>query len=135
MRTRILIVDASLTIRALLTMLFDADNRFAVIAAAADAGEAAASIHDRPPDIAILEHPDEDDTALLTALAAEQVPILLLAAGAQRALPLSREWRALGVVGRFDKARLRGDARRFADMVAHAAQRDREAKLRYRAGA
>lgn len=133
MRTRILIVDASFTIRALLAMLFDADDRFAVMGVAADAREAGALIRDRPPDIAILEHPEGDGVDLLTALAAGQVPMVLLSAGAQRAIPLPREWRALGVLARFDKARLRGDARRFADLVARAAYKDREMKLRHRA--
>lgn len=133
MRTRILIVDASFTIRALLAMLFDADDRFAVMGVAADTREAGALIHDRPPDIAILEHPESGKVDLLTALAAEQVPMILLSAGTQRAAPLPREWRALGVVGRFDKARLRGDATRFADLVAQAARKDRETKLRHRA--
>jgi chemotaxis response regulator CheB len=130
MPTRVLIVDASFTIRALLAILFDADERFVSSGIVANAEEATAAIGKRLPDIAILEHPSPDALPLLDTLAAERVPVILLTNGEHHA-PLAKELRALGAVARFEKNRLRGDARHLPDLADHAARKDRERKLRH----
>jgi chemotaxis response regulator CheB len=130
MPTRVLIVDTSFTIRALLAILFDADDRFLSSGIVANAEEARAAIGKRLPDIAILEHPSPDALTLLDTLAAERVPVILLTNG-ERHAPLAKELRALGAVARFDKNRLRSEARHLLDLADHAARKDRERKLRH----
>ena len=131
MRIRVLIVDDSLTIRALLATLFEEDDRFSVTGTACNAEEARDLLPHKLPDIVLLDHtmPGASGIDLLREIAADEgPPVVMVSAYMRPHCALRAQAMEAGAAACFDKNRLPGARRRLTNLVARIAEQAREAE-------
>jgi len=123
-RIRVFIVDDSLTMRAMLATLFEADERFTVVGTAASVEEARELLPRRLPDVMTLddEMPGMSGMDFLREIAVdEMLPVVMVSVHLTEDAAGSAEALAVGAYACFDKAKLLRDARHFTRLVADAA--------------
>ena len=117
---RILVVDDSLTIRAMLETVFARERGVKVVGNAASAEEAERMIEDFRPSVVTVDiaMPGMDGLALLDRLVAERhMHVVMLSSHTEAAVEsLSR-----GAVGFFDKRRILSDAKGLVKLIRRAA--------------
>lgn len=117
---RILVVDDSLTIRAMLETVFARERGVKVVGNAASAEEAERMIEDLRPSVVTVDiaMPGMDGLALLDRLVAERhMHVVMLSSHTEAAVEsLSR-----GAVGFFDKRRILSDAQGLVKLIRRAA--------------
>lgn len=122
---RVLIVDDSLTIRAMISTVFEADPEIKVVGVAADAEEADALLHQMSPDVVTLDikMPGMDGLEFLSRLKTwHDKPVIMLSSLSPRGAPERIEALRRGAVASFNKADALKDAPRLIKMIKDAAR-------------
>lgn len=115
---RLLIVDDSTTIRAMLEELLGRENDIALVGSAADAATALRLVRQCRPDVATLDiaMPGADGLELLDAIRGDTNAVMLTSHGEAVAESFAR-----GAFGFFEKARILTESKRLLRMVRAAA--------------
>lgn len=123
---RLLVIDDSATIRALIEQIADADPDCQVVGVAADVPAARNLIDERRPNLITLDlnMPGMGGLEFLSELgAAPHAPVIVLSSSATLGAPVVAEALKLGAVACFDKARIVSEARRFRKLLRTAVDR------------
>ena len=124
---RVLIIDDSLTIRAILEHIFDDDRECEVVGVAPDVESARDLIARTDPNIITLDLalPGIDGMDFLNELRekTDHAPIIVISSSTKDANDVSREAIERGAMACFDKARVVTDARRLLGVLKRAALR------------
>lgn len=122
---RIVVVDDSLTIRAMIETLLERDCRFEVVGVARDGDEAIALIHAERPDVVTLDvaMPGKDGMAILDEIMAmDPCPVIMLSSLMRDGAPLMAEALNRGAAACFNKAVIAREAGRFIALVKEVAR-------------
>jgi DNA-binding NarL/FixJ family response regulator len=116
---RVLIVDDSVTIRAMLEEVLGRERDIVLVGSAADAATALRLVHECHPDVATLDigMPGTDGLALLDAIHGRTHAVMLTSHDEAAAESFDR-----GAFGFFDKSRILTDSKRLLRMVRAAAE-------------
>lgn len=129
---KVLIVDDSLTIRAMMEQVISQDAECEVVGIAADVATAHALIRSTQPDVITLDlsMPGIDGLHFLDELADRRhAPVLVVSSATKEGAVEVEEAIAHGADGCFDKAKVISDAPRFLRLLKKAARRkDRRAR-------
>jgi two-component system chemotaxis response regulator CheB len=123
---KVLIVDDSSTIRAMLVRLLEQHLDFEIIGVAASADQAKAMIDVEEPDVITLDHemPGKTGLAFLAEMMADQPQrVVMLSSHMAQDSSFRDKAMALGAKGCFDKAAVVRDAARFMQLLRRAAKR------------
>ncbi|MES2445028.1 MAG: response regulator [Pseudomonadota bacterium] len=115
---RVLIVDDSVTIRAMLEEVLGRESDIVLVGSAADAANGLRLVRERHPDVVTLDiaMPGTDGLALLDAIRGKTHAVMLTSRGEAAAESFDR-----GAFGFFDKARILTESKRLLKMVRAAA--------------
>lgn len=122
---RVLIIDDSLTIRAILESILGRHRDLQIVGLASDVEEAKVFLKERQPDVITLDlaMPGIDGMAFLAELAkGPHAPVVVVSSSTQDRSPQSIAAVKSGAVACFDKARLVQDAPRFIRVLRKAAE-------------
>ncbi len=129
---QVMVIDDSVTIRAMLEQIISADVSCRVVGVAADVNAAIAIMRTTRPDVVTLDLkiPGTDGLQFLRSIADQRHPpiIVVSSASKQGALETTAAIEA-GAVACFDKANLLADAKKFRKALTKAAQTKPSAKL------
>lgn len=117
---RIVVVDDSLTIRAMIETLLERDCRFEVVGIARDGDEAMDLIHSEKPDVVTLDiaMPGRDGMSILDEIMAlEPCPVIMLSSLMRDGAPIVTEAMDRGAAACFNKAMIAREAARFISLV------------------
>jgi DNA-binding NarL/FixJ family response regulator len=116
---RVLIVDDSTTIRAMLEEVLSREKDIVLVGSAADAATALRLVREHHPDVATLDigMPGTDGLALLDEIRGKTHAVMLTSHGEAVAESFER-----GAFGFFDKSRILTDSKRLLRMVRAAAE-------------
>ncbi|HEX7877185.1 MAG TPA: response regulator [Sphingobium sp.] len=117
---RIVVVDDSLTIRAMIETLLQRDCRFEVVGIARDGEEAIDLIHREKPDVVTLDvaMPGKDGMAILDEIMAmEPCPVIMLSSLMRDGAPIMADALDRGAAACFNKAMIAREAARFIALV------------------
>lgn len=116
---RVLIVDDSVTIRAMLEEVLGREHDIVLVGSAADAASALRLVHECHPDVATLDigMPGTDGLSLLDAIHGRTHAVMLTSHGEAAAESFDR-----GAFGFFDKSRILSDSKRLLRTVRAAAE-------------
>jgi chemotaxis response regulator CheB len=123
---RLLVIDDSATIRALVEQIADADPDCQVVGVAADVSAARLLIADRRPNLITLDlnMPGMGGLEFLSELSATpHAPVIVLSSSATLGSHIVTEALELGAVACFDKARIVTEAGRFRKLLRTAVDR------------
>jgi two-component system chemotaxis response regulator CheB len=123
-KIRVLIVDDSLTIRAMIAALFERDDEIKVVGIAASAEEADEMLHHLAPDVITLDikMPGMNGLEFLSYLKTwHDKPVIMLSSLSPRGAPERIEALKRGAVGSFNKANAIKDAPLLIKMIKDAA--------------
>jgi chemotaxis response regulator CheB len=122
-RLRVLIIDDSITIRAMLEELLEREPDCRIVGIAGDVDSARELIEQQRPNVITLDlaMPGVEGLHFLDELKAKTLAaIVVLSSSAREGAPIIAEALAHGAVACFDKAKLLSEARRFVGMLKHA---------------
>ena len=126
MRTdRVLIIDDSMIIRAMVEELLASKGSYHAIAMAPDVETARARLRDFHPNVITLDlnMPGVDGLALLEELRDRpHAPIIVLSSSTKKGSDASAQAMALGAYACFDKSKIVSDADRFVRLLAKASE-------------
>lgn len=117
---RIVVVDDSLTIRAMIETLLERDCRFEVVGIARDGEEAIDLIAREKPDVVTLDvaMPGKDGLTILDEIMAmEPCPVIMLSSLMRDGAPLMAEALDRGAAACFNKAMIAREAARFIGLI------------------
>lgn len=117
---RIVVVDDSLTIRAMIETLLERDCRFEVVGIARDGEEAIDLIAREKPDVVTLDiaMPGKDGMTILDEIMAmDPCPVIMLSTLMREGAPIMAEALGRGAAARFNKAMIAREATRFIRLV------------------
>ena len=117
---RIVVVDDSLTIRAMIETLLERDCRFEVVGIARDGDEAIELISLHKPDVVTLDvaMPGKDGMIILDEIMdIAPCPVIMLSSLMRDGAPIMAEALERGAVACFNKAMIARDAARFIALV------------------
>ncbi|MDO6416513.1 response regulator [Sphingomonas sp. BIUV-7] len=129
---RILVVDDSLTIRALLEGIFENASNCEVVGLAADVDQARQFIASEAPDVITLDLslPGTDGLTFLDELGQHaHAPVIVISSSTSPGSFESGEAMRRGAVACFDKARLIPDAARLVKLLKHSALEHQRMRL------
>jgi two-component system chemotaxis response regulator CheB len=133
---RVLIIDDSLTIRAILEHIVGSDPECEVVGLASSIESAREVMANARPNVITLDLglPGMDGMAFLDELkeATKHAPIIVISASTRDKSGTSREALARGAVACFDKASVVTDARRLISLLKRAALRPERKQVRVR---
>ncbi|MFO1261068.1 MAG: response regulator [Sphingomonadaceae bacterium] len=118
--TTILVVDDSVTIRAMLEVLLEQDRSLRIVGIAGDAEETFELIRETDPDVVTLDiaMPGMDGMAVLERIMKEEPrPVIMLSALMREGDPLRVEAEMKGAAGCFNKSRMVAHSRELIDMI------------------
>jgi chemotaxis response regulator CheB len=122
---RIVVVDDSLTIRAMIETLLERDRRVEVIGIARNGEEAIAMIRADKPDVVTLDiaMPGKDGMMILDEIMdMEPCPVIMLSSLMREGAPIVAEAMGRGAAACFNKAMIVREARRFIGLIKEVAQ-------------
>jgi chemotaxis response regulator CheB len=122
---RVLVIDDSLTIRAILESILGRHNDIQIIGLAGDVEEARACLAERQPDVITLDLalPGIDGMHYLEELAdGPHAPVIVVSSATLAKSDKAKEVIKAGAVACFDKARLVLEAERFVKVLRRAAE-------------
>jgi two-component system chemotaxis response regulator CheB len=122
---RIVVVDDSLTIRAMIETLLERDCRFEVVGIARDGDEAIELIHTERPDVVTLDvaMPGKDGMSILDEIMEmDPCPVIMLSSLMRDGAPLMAEAMNRGAAACFNKAMIAREAGRFITLVKEVAR-------------
>ena len=122
---RIVVVDDSLTIRAMIETLLERDRRVEVIGIARNGEEAIAMIRAEKPDVVTLDiaMPGKDGLMILDEIMdMEPCPVIMLSSLMREGAPIVAEAMGRGAAACFNKAMIVREARRFVGLIKEVAQ-------------
>ena len=125
-RIKILVVDDSLTIRAMIETLLDQDDDLIVVGVARNAEEAFAFIAEHDPDVVTLDvaMPGMDGMDLLRKIMADEPrPVIMLSSLMREGDPLMEAALAAGAKACFNKSRVLQEAPRLLEIIKQVAVR------------
>lgn len=117
---RIVVVDDSLTIRAMIETLLERDRRVEVVGIARDGAEALEMIRLEKPDVVTLDiaMPGKDGMAILDEIMEiEPCPVIMLSSLMREGAPIVAEAMDRGAAACFNKAMIAREAARFITLV------------------
>lgn len=117
---RIVVVDDSLTIRAMIETLLERDCRFEVVGIARDGEEAIDLIAREKPDVVTLDiaMPGKDGMTILDEIMAmDPCPVIMLSTLMREGAPIMAEALGRGAAACFNKAMIAREATRFIRLV------------------
>lgn len=117
---RIVVVDDSLTIRAMIETLFERDRRFEVVGIARDGEEAIRLIRDERPDVVTLDiaMPGKDGMMILDEIMdMEPCPVVMLSSLMREGAPIVSEAMDRGAAACFNKAMIVREAKAFIGLI------------------
>ena len=117
---RIVVVDDSLTIRAMIETLLERDCRFEVVGIARDGEEAIDLIRMEKPDVVTLDvaMPGKDGLTILDEIMdIEPCPVIMLSSLMRDGAPIMAEAIDRGAAACFNKAMIAREAKRFIALV------------------
>lgn len=117
---RIVVVDDSLTIRAMIETLLERDRRVEVVGIARDGAEALEMIRLEKPDVVTLDiaMPGKDGMAILDEIMEiEPCPVIMLSSLMRDGAPIVAEAMHRGAAACFNKAMIAREAARFITLV------------------
>jgi chemotaxis response regulator CheB len=117
---RIVVVDDSLTIRAMIETLFERDRRFEVIGIARNGEEAIDLIRAEKPDVVTLDvaMPGRDGMMVLDEIMdMEPCPVIMLSSLMREGAPIVTEAFERGAAACFNKAMIVREAKRFIGLI------------------
>lgn len=117
---RIVVVDDSLTIRAMIETLLERDCRFEVVGIARDGDEAIELVRSEKPDVVTLDiaMPGRDGMSILDEIMAlEPCPVIMLSSLVRDGAPIVAEAMDRGAAACFNKAMIAREAARFISLV------------------
>ncbi|MFB0875024.1 MULTISPECIES: response regulator [unclassified Sphingobium] len=117
---RIVVVDDSLTIRAMIETLLERDRRVEVVGIARDGAEALEMIRLEKPDVVTLDiaMPGKDGMAILDEIMEiEPCPVIMLSSLMRDGAPIVAEAMDRGAAACFNKAMIAREAARFITLV------------------
>lgn len=120
---RVLIVDDSFTIRAMMEQLFQKQRDMSVVAIVSNAQSAKSAIACYRPEVLTLDitMPGMDGLTFLAEIMAEKpVPVVIVSSQTNRDCETARRAMALGAAACFDKARIISDSADFMKTVRQA---------------
>ena len=123
-QTRVLIVDDSLTIRAMIAAVFEKDPQLRVVGVASSAEEAEEMLHNMAVDVVTLDikMPGMDGLEFLAKLRTwHDKPVIMLSSLSPRGAPERLEALLRGATACFNKANAMKDAPRLIKMIKDAA--------------
>ena len=124
----VLVIDDSMTVRAIIEQILEGEPDLAVIASASDIPAARALIARHAPNVITLDlaMPGIDGLAFLDELAGgPHAPVLVVSSHTKPDSTAERDALERGAAACFDKARLVAEGRRFARELRKAARRER----------
>ncbi len=122
---RVVVVDDSLTFRAMIGTLLERDRRVEIVGMARSCDEALDLVAELSPDVVTLDvlMPDGDGMEILDAIMAQQpVPVIMLSSMMQEGEPMVDDALARGATACFNKSKVMGEATRFVALVKSAAR-------------
>jgi len=122
---RIVVVDDSLTIRAMIETLFERDRRIEIVGVARDGDEAMEMIRQEKPDVVTLDiaMPGRDGMAILDdIMAVDPCPVIMLSTLLRDGAPITVEAMDRGAAACFNKAMIVREARRFTSLIREVAR-------------
>ncbi|EZP71600.1 Chemotaxis response regulator containing a CheY-like receiver domain and a methylesterase domain-containing protein [Sphingomonas paucimobilis] len=122
---RIVVVDDSLTIRAMIETLLERDCRFEVVGIARNGEEAIDLICSAKPDVVTLDvaMPGKDGMTILDEIMAlEPCPVIMLSSLMREGAPIMADALDRGAAACFNKAMIARDAARFISLVKEVAR-------------
>jgi chemotaxis response regulator CheB len=123
-RARIVVVDDSVTMRAMIQTLLERDGKVSVVGIARDAEEAMELIARTDPDVVTLDiaMPGRDGMAILDDIMwSTPRPVIMLSTLMRDGAPLAAKAVERGAAGCFNKAAIVREAKRLIDMIGAAA--------------
>lgn len=117
---RIVVVDDSLTIRAMIETLLERDCRFEVVGIASDGEEAIDLIHREKPDVVTLDvaMPGKDGMAILDEIMAmDPCPVIMLSSLMRDGAPIMADALDRGAAACFNKAMIAREAAHFIALI------------------
>ncbi|EQB33345.1 response regulator [Sphingobium ummariense] len=117
---RIVVVDDSLTIRAMIETLLERDRRVEVVGIARNGEEAIAMIRLEKPDVVTLDiaMPGKDGMAILDEIMdMEPCPVIMLSSLMRDGAPIVAEAMDRGAAACFNKAMIVREAKRFVTLI------------------
>ena len=117
---RILVVDDSLTIRAMIETLLERDRRVEVVGIARDGDEAIEMIRLEKPDVVTLDvaMPGRDGLAILDEIMdMEPCPVIMLSSLMREGAPIVTDALSRGAAACFNKAMIVREATRFVTLI------------------
>ncbi|WP_340265835.1 response regulator [Sphingobium mellinum] len=117
---RIVVVDDSLTIRAMIETLLERDCRFEVVGIARDGEEAIDLIAREKPDVVTLDiaMPGKDGLTILDEIMAmDPCPVIMLSTLMREGTPIMAEALDRGAAACFNKAMIAREATRFIGLI------------------
>lgn len=117
---RVVVVDDSLTIRAMIETLLERDRRVQVVGIARDGEEAIALIRDHRPDVVTLDvaMPGRDGMTILDEImAGAPCPVIMLSSLMRDGAPIVDEAMDRGAAACFNKAMIVREAARFIGLI------------------
>jgi chemotaxis response regulator CheB len=117
---RLVVVDDSLTIRAMIETLLEQDRRVEVVGIARDGEEAMAMIRREKPDVVTLDiaMPGRDGMAILDEIMGlDPCPVIMLSSLLREGAPIVAEAMGRGAAACFNKAMIVREARRFVALI------------------
>lgn len=118
--TTILVVDDSVTIRAMLEVLLEQDRSLRIVGIAGDAEETFRLIRETDPDVVTLDiaMPGMDGMAVLERIMKEEPrPVIMLSSLMREGDPLRVEAEQKGAAGCFNKSRMVSQSRELIEMI------------------
>ena len=122
---RIVVVDDSLTIRAMIETLLERDRRVEIVGIARNGEEAMALIRSEKPDVVTLDiaMPGRDGMAILDdIMAIEPCPVIMLSSLVRDGAPITAQALDRGAAACFNKAMIVREARRFTSLIREVAR-------------
>ena len=122
---RIVVVDDSLTIRAMIETLLERDCRFEVVGIARDGEEAIDLVRLHRPDVVTLDvaMPGKDGLTILDeVMAIAPCPVIMLSSLMRDGAPIMAEALERGAAACFNKAMIAQEASRFIALIKQAAR-------------
>ncbi|SEI62966.1 Response regulator receiver domain-containing protein [Sphingobium sp. AP50] len=117
---RIVVVDDSLTIRAMIETLLERDRRIEVVGIARNGEEAMDMIRLEKPDVVTLDiaMPGKDGMAILDEIMAiDPCPVIMLSSLMRDGAPIAAEAMDRGAAACFNKAMIVREAKRFVSLI------------------
>lgn len=122
---KIVVVDDSLTIRAMIETLLERDRRVVVVGIARDGEEAIEMIREHKPDVVTLDiaMPGRDGLAVLDEIMdLDPCPVIMLSSLMRDGAPIAAQAMDRGAVACFNKALIVREASRFIALVKQVGQ-------------